>query len=57
MIFGFKNTPEHFQITTKVMFGNLVDNCALVYLDDILTILCNKVDHEEHVCIVFERIA
>ena len=53
MIFEFENALGYFQITMNLMLGDLVDKCILVYLDGILIISCNKVDHEEHVCLVF----
>ena len=39
------------------LLGDLVDGCALVYLDDILIFLCSKEEHRKHVHIAFHRLA
>ena len=39
------------------VLGDLVDICALVYLDDILIILCTEEEHRKHVHMVFDRLA
>ena len=57
MTFGFKNAPAHFQRAMNLMLKDLIDTCVLVYLDDILIFSRDKVEHEEHVRSVFERLA
>ena len=39
------------------MLSDLVDVCILVYLDDILIFSKTHADHEEHVWLVFDRLA
>ena len=39
------------------LLGDLVDICALVYLDDILILSCTEEEHKKYVCMVFDRLA
>ena len=39
------------------LLGDLVDVCALLYLDDILIFSHTKKEHQKHICMVFDRLA
>ena len=39
------------------MLGDLIDVCALVYLDDILIFSRSEEEHRKHVRMVFDRLA
>ena len=39
------------------LLGDLVDVCALVYLDDIIIFSHTEEEHRKHVCMVFDRLA
>ena len=41
----------------KKLLSDLVDVCALVYLNDILIFLYTQEEHQMHVCMVFDRLA
>ena len=58
MMFRFKNAPEPFQRTMNLMLGDLVDKyvpCLLRQYTYLLYIM--SIDHEEHICLVFEQLA
>ena len=49
MPFGLTNTPAAFQCFMNDIFGDLLDVCILVYLDDILIYSDSKEEHRHHV--------
>ena len=49
MPFGLSNTPAAFQHFMNDVFGDLLDVCIVVYLDDILIYSDNPAKHEKHV--------
>ena len=49
MPFGLSNTPAAFQRFMNDVFGDLLDVCIVVYLDDILIYSDNLTQHEKHV--------
>ena len=49
MPFGLTNTPAAFQHFMNDIFGNLLNVCILVYLDDILIYSDSKEEHQCHV--------
>lgn len=49
MTFGFKNAPSHFQRQMNLMMQGLLDECVLVYLDDILIYSRTEEEHQRHV--------
>ena len=49
MPFGLMNTPTAFQRFMNDIFGDLLDVCMLVYLDDILIYSDSEEEHIQHV--------
>jgi Reverse transcriptase (RNA-dependent DNA polymerase) len=56
MPFGLTNGPVVFQCFMNDVFGNMLDVCVVVYLDDILIYSDNPFEHREHVCEVLRRL-
>ena len=53
MTFGFKNAPAHFQRSMNLLLADLLDECILVYMDDILIYSKTTAEHRNHVKQVF----
>ena len=49
MPFGLSNAPAAFHRFMNDVFGDLLDVCIVVYLDDILIYLDNLAEHQQHV--------
>ena len=49
MPFGLTNRPTAFQQFMNDIFGDLLDQCVVVYLDDILIYSDNPEQHTKHV--------
>ena len=56
MPFGLTNSPTAFQHFMNDIFGNLLDNCVIVYLDDILIYSDDETLHVQHVRDVLQRL-
>ena len=56
MKFGFKNTPAHFQRSMNLLLADLLDECVLVYMDNILIYSKTTSEHRDHVKQVFARL-
>ena len=56
MTFGFKNAPAHFQRSMNLLLADLLDECVLVYMDDILIYSKTAAEHRTHVKQVFARL-
>jgi len=56
MTFGFKNAPAHFQRSMNLLLADLLDECVLVYMDDILIYSKTASEHRDHVKQVFARL-
>lgn len=56
MLFGLVNTPATFQAYINHVLSDLLDVCAVAYLDDILIYSANVADHVQHVCQIFEQL-
>ena len=50
MPFGLTNMPAAFQHFMNDIFGDLLDVCMLVYLDDILIYSNSEEEHIQHIC-------
>ena len=49
MPFGLTNLPAAFQRFMNDIFGDLLDNCVIVYLDNILIYSDDETSHVQHV--------
>ena len=56
MPFGLKNAPSHFQRSMNMLLSDLLDECVLVYMDDILIFSKSAEEHVAHVKRVFQRL-
>jgi Reverse transcriptase (RNA-dependent DNA polymerase) len=56
MPFGLMNAPATFQTLMNDIFWDLLDECVIVYLDDILVYSNNAEDHERHLRTVLQRL-
>ena len=56
MPFGLSNAPAAFQRFMNNVFGDLLDVCAVVYLNDILIYSDNLAEHQQHVREVLTRL-
>ena len=56
MTFGFKNTPAHFQRSMNLLLADLLDECFLVYMDDILIYSKTAAEFHNHAKQVFARL-
>ena len=54
--FGLQNAPSTFKCLIKHMFSDTIDQCILVYLDDILLFRKTTNGHEKHLYIVFSQL-
>ena len=57
MLYGLKNAPSHFQQSMNLVLADLLDNCVLVYMDDILIYSKTAEEHVTHVKAIFEHLA
>jgi len=56
MPFGLTNAPATFQAYVQDVLRDLLDIVCVVYLDDILIFSCTQKEHDQHCCMVFERL-
>ncbi|KNF05795.1 hypothetical protein PSTG_01192 [Puccinia striiformis f. sp. tritici PST-78] len=56
MPFGLTNAPATFQALMNEILGDLVNDCVVVYLDDILIYSRSQAEHIEHVREVLKRL-
>ena len=56
MPFGLTNSPAAFQHFMNDIFGDLLDNCVIVYLDDILIYSDDETSHKQHVRDVLQQL-
>ncbi|QRW16673.1 Retrotransposable element Tf2 protein [Rhizoctonia solani] len=56
MTFGLTNAPAAFQHFMNELFKDLLDECIIIYLDDILIYLKDDATHTQHVHKVLQRL-
>jgi hypothetical protein len=56
MFFGLTNAPTHFMYLMNSVFMEELDKFVVVFIDDILVFSKSKKKHEEHLCIVLQRL-
>ncbi|KAK4689460.1 putative transposase, partial [Tremellales sp. Uapishka_1] len=56
MPFGLTNAPASFQHLMNHIFRDMLDECVIVYLDDILIFSATVDDHRQHVVKVLRRL-
>jgi len=56
MPFGLTNAPATFQTLMNEIYRDLLDECVIVYLDDILVYSQTPEEHERHLRMVMDRL-
>jgi hypothetical protein len=56
MPFGLTNAPIIFQRLMNDIFHEYLDDFVVCYINDILIFLKNMEDHENHACLVLEKL-
>jgi hypothetical protein len=54
--FGLTNAPAHFMYLMNSIFMPELDKFVMVFIDDILVHSKNLEEHEEHLCVVLQRL-
>ena len=57
MPFGLANAPSNFQRTMNYALSDLIDDCAMCYIDDVVIFSKTPEEHKYHLEQVFERLA
>jgi hypothetical protein len=56
MSFGLTNAPAHFMYLMNLVFMEELGKFVVVFIDNILVFSKSKKEHEEHLCIVLQRL-
>jgi hypothetical protein len=56
MSFGLTNAPAYFMYLMNKVFMEYLDRFGVVFIDDILIFSKNEEDHDEHLCVVFQKL-
>jgi hypothetical protein len=56
MSFGLTNAPAYFMYLMNKVFMEYLDKFAVVFIDDILIFSKNEEDHDEHLCVVLQKL-
>src|SRR5215469_2237985 len=56
MPFGLCNAPATFQSNMNTIFSDLLDECVVIYLDDLLVFSKSHEDHQHHLQLVLQRL-
>ena len=56
MPFGLTNAPTVFEQMANDIFRDLLDDCLIIYLDDLLVYSKTQEEHDSHVILVLKRL-
>jgi hypothetical protein len=56
MSFGLTNAPAYFMYLMNKVFMEYLDKFMVVFIDDILIFSKNEEDHDEHLCVVLQKL-
>jgi hypothetical protein len=56
MSFGLTNAPAYFMYLMNKVFMEYLDKFVVVFIDDILVYSRSKVEHEEHLRLVLQKL-
>jgi hypothetical protein len=54
--FGLTNAPAYFMYLMNMVFMEYQDKFVVVFIDDILIYSRNEEEHEEHLCLVLQKL-
>jgi hypothetical protein len=56
MSFGLTNAPAYFMYLMNKVFMEYLDKFMVVFIDDILIFSKNDEEHDEHLCLVLQKL-
>jgi hypothetical protein len=56
MSFGLTNALAYFMYLMNKVFMEYLDKFVVVFIDDILVYSRSEEDHEEHLCLAFQKL-
>jgi hypothetical protein len=56
MSFGLTSAPAYFMYLMNKVFTEYLDKFVVVFIDDILIFSKNEEDHDEHLCVVLQKL-
>jgi hypothetical protein len=56
MSFGLTNAPAYFMYLMNKVFMEYLDKFVVVFIDDILIFSKNEEEHDEHLCLVLQKL-
>jgi hypothetical protein len=56
MSFGLINAPAYFMYLMNKVFMEYLDKFVVVFIDDILIFFKNEEEHDEHLCLVLQKL-
>jgi hypothetical protein len=56
MSFGLTNAPAYFMYLMNKVFMEYLDKFVMVFVDDILVYSRSEEEHEDHLCLVLQKL-
>jgi hypothetical protein len=56
MSFGLTNAPTYFMYLMNKVFMDYLDKFVVVFIDDILIFTKNEEEHDQHLCMVLQKL-